>query len=331
MMYRYATPEFMLDGELNEKLLRALHNRFRKTSGIKYSSPFPFDVQLFALPFNGLDDLINQITNGLYDDFAWSKQSTAPILAGVWHSTWAEQGNPAAGAIDSGGTQYVNGSGGSGASANKGGFGFATVNVSPQGRVGLAFMCTSTQPITAQIADRLCAIGPTTVSSTGSKTLTTLPALPRYTSGVSVEAWLEVSTAFTTTAGTFYLDSYTGNSNGAASSATSARLATAISATIKVGDMIGPFPLLPPDVGVKAVASFNVNLAPAAGAVQFVLLKRLATMVPVPVAGGGNSRNLLSQIPSLPIISDGATLFVIWQSQGTTAPNLSGNFSSAYK
>ena len=330
-MYRYAPPECLLDGELNDRLRRAIHNRFRLTSGIKHSSPFPFDVQLFALPFTSLDDIINQITNGQYDDFAWSKTSTAPIAAGVWHSTWAENGAPAAGAVDSGGTQYVNGTGGSGASANKGGFGFATIAVSPQGRIGLSFTVASTQPLNAVVADRLCAIGPTTVTTTGSKTLTTLPALPRYTNGIGVEAWLEVSTAFTATAGTFFLDSYTGNSNSSGSSATSARLATAISATIKIGDMIGPFPLLPPDVGVKAIASFNVNAAPTLGAVNMVLLKRLATMTPIPIAAGANSRNLLSQLPSLPIITDGASLFVMWQAGNTTAPFLVGSFSSAYK
>lgn len=335
MIYRYETPLIFCDGEVSERLARAIHFRILRDTGRRPRSLSPkgwhFDLQLHALPFTGIDDIINAITNGQTDTYAWNKQSTAPVAAGVWHSTFAEPGMPASGATDSGGTQYVNGSGGSGASANKGGFGFATISVSPQGRVGISFSAAASQPLTAVVADRLCALGPTTVTTTGSKTLTTLPALPRYTSGIGVEAWLEVTTAFTTTAGSFYLDSYTGSNNTSGTSATSSRLATAISATIKIGDMIGPFPLLPPDVGVKAIASFNVNAAPATGAVNIVLLKRLATFVPIPVAASANSRNLLSQIPALPVLTDGATLFVMWLAQNTTAPNLYGDFVSAYK
>lgn len=284
-----------------------------------------------ALPFTTLDDLINAITNGQTDNVCWNKNSTAPIAVGVWHSTWAEQGVPGAGSTDSGGTQYVNGSGGSGASANVGGFGFNTINVSPQGRIATASIVHSSQIDSVIIADRLCAIGPVTVTSTGSKTLTTMPALPRYTSGLGVEVWLEVTTAFTTTAGSFFLNSYTNPAGTAAQNATSARLATAISATIKVGDMIGPFPLLPGDNGVKALASFQVNVAPAAGAVNVVLIKRLPTMVPIPVAGMANSRNLISQVPAMPVVPDGSTLFAMYQAGSVTAPLLNGNLVCAYK
>lgn len=285
-----------------------------------------------SLPFTGIDDIIAAFTAGQSDDYAWLKTSTAPIAIGVFHSTWAEAGEPAAGATDAGGTQYVNGSGGSGAAANAGGMKFAQTAISPQGRVVTAFHASSSQPAAIILADRLCAIGPTTVTTTGSKTLTTLPALPRYTNGIGVEAWLEVTTAFTTTAGSFFLDSYTGTNNAAATSATSANLATAASATIKVGDMIGPFPLLTPDTGLKAIASFNVNAAPAAGAVNLVLLKRICTMVPVQLTGGAaNSRSMISQIPLLPVLADGAMLMVMYQAGATTAPNLAGSLVSAYK
>lgn len=283
-----------------------------------------------ALPFLSLDDLINAITNGQTDNVCWNKNSTAPIAVGVWHSTWAENGIPGPGATDAGGTQYVNGSGGSGAAANQGGFGFNPINVSPQGRVAVASIVHSSQIDNVIIADRLCAAGPVTVSSTGSKSVT-IPALPRYTNGLGVEVWLEVTTAFTTTAGTFFLNSYTDPSGNPAQNATNARLATAISATIKVGDMIGPFPLLPGDNGVQGVASFQVNTAPAAGAVNVVLLKRLPTMVPIPVAAMANSRNLISQVPAMPVIPDGSTLFVMYQAGSVTAPLLNGNLVCAYK
>jgi len=284
-----------------------------------------------ALPFTSLDDLINSVTNGQTDNVCWFKNSVAPIAIGVWHSTWAENGVPGSGSTDSGGTQYVNGTGGSGASANVGGFGFNTINLSPQGRIATASLVHSTVPTNVVIADRLCAIGPISVTTTGSKTLTTMPALPRYTNGLGVECWLEVTTAFTVTAGTFFLNSYTDPSGNAGQNATSARLATAISATIHVGDMIGPFPLLPGDNGLQAVASFDVNTAPTVGAVNVVLLKRLPTMVPVPVAGLANTRNLISQVPAMPVIPDGSTLFAMYQAGSTAAPLLDGNFVCAYK
>lgn len=289
-----------------------------------------------ALPFVSLDDLINNMTNGQYDDFPFSKFSAGAETAGIWHSTWAEPGCPAAGATDSGGTAYVNGGtsgtgGASGASCGAGGFGFSSgINVSPKGRIATALSVSSTQPMSVVLCDRLCAIGPISITSTGSKALTTLPALPRYTNGVGVEVWLEVTTATTTSALVAYLNSYTGTTNGSGTSAGSTRTVTAISATMKVGDMIGPFPLLSPDVGVQGVASFDVSTAPAVGAVNVVLLRRLATMVPIPTAALSNTRNLLSQVPSMPQIYDGATLFLMWQGS-TTSPNIIGNLVTAYK
>lgn len=283
-----------------------------------------------ALPFTGVDDVNAAIALGQYDDYQWQKLGPASIAAGVWCTTWNIAGAPGAGSTDSGGTQYVNGSGGSGASANKGGLVFAQTNVSPMGRVGLEFGVSSSQITSAILADRLCAIGPITVSTAGSQALITMPALPRYTNGLGVEVWLEVTTAFATTAGTFFLDSYTGTSNPAATSAGSTNVATAASATIRIGNMIGPLPLLAPDLGVTAVASFNVGTAPSAGAVNVVLLRRLATLVPVQ-APGAASRNLLAQIISAPVIPDGSSLFIMYQSGITTAAQMCGNFVSAYK
>lgn len=289
------------------------------------------------MPITSLDDLINSLSSGQGDDFPFFKFSTAPSIQGVWHSTWAEPGGPAAGSVDATGTAYVNGgTPGSGlavgASCAAGGFGFPSgIAVSPKNRFGTALSVSATQQLNVMIADRLCSIGPVTVTSTGSKTLTTLPPLPRYAGGVGVEAWLEVTTAFTGSLASFFLNSYTGSNNGSGTNATSARLATAMLATIKVGDMIGPFPLLSPDVGVQAIASFDVNVAPTAGAVNVVLLRRLPTMVPIILAATSNARNLLSQIASLPQLFDGASLFAMYQPVGTTAPSIFGHFASAYK
>lgn len=285
-----------------------------------------------SLPFPNLQAIYAAIAAGQYDDFVFNKTGLSASVAGNWMSTWADVGIPIAGSTDSGGTQYVNGSGGSGASANKGAFTFAQPAVSPQGRVGVEFGVASTQPVNAIVADRLCAIGPITVTATGSIALTTLPALPRYTDGFGVEVWLEVTTAFVTNAGAFFLDSYTGTASPAATSAGSGNLAVASAATQKVGTMIGPFPLLAADAGVKAVASINCTVAPTAGAVNVVLLKRLPTLCVVPLAGTANSTNLAAQLMSLPVIPDGASLFVMYQTLSTSVDTtIDGHFLSAFQ
>lgn len=285
-----------------------------------------------SLPFTGLADIENAFASGQYDILYLEKGSAMQSNAiGGWVSSWLAAGNPAPGSTDSGGTQYVNGGGGSGASANAGGLVFGYDSISPQGRILTSFGATCSIASSFIVADRLCAIGPISVTSTGSKALTTLPALPRYTNGIGVEAWLEVSTAFTTTAPAFYLDSYTGSNNGSGTNAGSGSAITALGATLLVGDMIGPLPLLTPDVGVKGVASFNVSTAAGAGAVNLVLLRRLATFVQIPVTNEANSVNLISQIPCMPIIPDGSTLFVMRQAVNTSLPNELCEFAFAYK
>lgn len=284
-----------------------------------------------ALPFPSLASIQAAIAAGQYDDAAFLKAGGNGSTAGFWRSTWALAGTPAAGSTDAGGTQYVNGSGGSGASANVGGLSFATPAVTPKGRILTAFMATSNQMGSVVIADRLCAIAGISVASTGSKTLTTLPALPRWTNGIGVEVWLEVTTATTTTAFAAFMDSYTGSNNGSGTSAGSGNAITASAAALSVGNMVGPLLPLTPDVGVTGVASINIVTAAAAGVVNVVLLRRLATLVPIVTSNEANGVNLLSQIPTLPIIVDGTTLMVMFQAGNTTGAQVSGQVSSVYQ
>lgn len=282
-----------------------------------------------ALPFTGLAGIITAMQSE-HELVAINKVGSAGTV-GYWVTPWNNAGSPLAGGTDSSGTQYVNGSGGSGAHANVGGFVVPDqINVAPAGRILVAVEMAASTASSILIYDRLCAIGPLAVTSTGSISLSSLPSLPRYTSGFGVEAWLQVTTAFGATVMQAYLNSYTGTGNGSGTSALTTDTIVA-PASAKVDTMIGPFPLLVGDNGISAISSFDISVASSAGAVNFVLLRRFAVLVPDLVSGEANSRNTVSQIPCTPIIYDGATLSIMYMAGSTSAGNLVGQATFAYQ
>ena len=85
-------------------------------------------------------------------------------------------------------------------------------NVSTKQRYAVSFGGVATQSVTLMLHDRLVGVGGLSSASTGSKTVSSA-SLTRYTSGANVQAWLEVTTASTTTQAVCHLLSYTGDAN----------------------------------------------------------------------------------------------------------------------
>lgn len=270
--------------------------------------------------FVSYDDLITQITtNSQYDEFFSYKISGAPILAGVWHTTWLDSGFTGAGSAPATtpGTAY-DGSG----THNNGGVTFA--NVSPANRYLLTFGAVSTTAINIMLVDRLVAVSGLSVASTGNKTVSST-TLPRYTTGVGVQPWLEVTTAFTTTVPIITLNSYT-NQAGATGHTGTATVAP--SSTTKIGDMF-PLTVAAGDTGIQAVSTISVGTAASAGAVNLVLLKPLAYLNLA--AETWNEKDFVLQLPSMPQLFDTHCLHVIWQSTGVAAPTIWWNIRTSYK
>lgn len=270
--------------------------------------------------FTSYDDLINQVTvNGNATDYNFFKISVATLAAGIWHSTWTDVGFPGAGAAPGAagsGTTYDGTS-----THNNGGIGFPSVSTAQ--RYMLSFAGLASQNCNLMIYDRLVATSGILTTSTGSKTATTV-TLPRYTSGLGVQAWLECTTTCTGTVPAVHLLSYTGNVNGSGTIGANVTLP----GLLKAGDMI-QLPLHSGDTGLTAVSTINVDTAGTVGTHNIVLMKPIA-YIPL-VANILNERDLVLQIAGLPQVFDNACLGIAWLSTVTTAPNIWGQVRTAYE
>lgn len=154
-----------------------------------------------------------------------------------------------------------------------------------------------------------------------------------YTSGGTairvandIQAWLEVTTASTTTQAVCSMNSYT-NQAGVAGRA-GGNLTWPAAATV-VRAMLGPMPLQAGDTGVRSIeAGINFGTANTAGVFNAVLLKPLCYL-PL-IANQWNERDVMIQIPALPQIFDAASLGVMIQNTGTTAAVVTGEVRLAY-
>lgn len=267
--------------------------------------------------FTSYDDLITQITsNGYADDRQSVKAGSTMQGAGFWHRTWIAAGFPALGSEPAGtpGVAYS-----SDAHA------ITFPSVSTKQRYGIAFGGVSTQSLTLMLHDRLVGVGGLS-SATATSVTVSSAALTRYTSGVNVQAWAEVTTASTTTQASFHLLSYTGDVNS--SGAVGAQLLWPAAATVK-DCAIGPLPLAAGDTGVKACSTINIDTANTAGVFNFVQIRPLV-FLPL-VANQWNERDLLLQLAALPRIFDTACLGTYMMPAAVTAATIEWQIRTAYE
>lgn len=170
------------------------------------------------------------------------------------------------------------------------------------------------------LVDLLGAYPKIATQSAASQTLNNTLTLPRYTDGKGVRAFFSLSTA-NGTGSSNHTYSYT---NSASTSGRTPSTVIAGTASGVTGHMLhtgvaagnyGPFlPLAGGDDGVKSVESFQNSVSSGSvGYIDLVLCKPLA-YIPVTTAFIAAERDLLTQLPSLPRIYDGAVLGVIIQS-----------------
>jgi hypothetical protein len=267
--------------------------------------------------FSSYDDLITQITtNGQANDAISYKTGSTMQGAGFWHRTWIAAGYPAAGSEPAG-------TPGAAHSADTHAVTFG--NVSTKQRYGVSFGAVATQSCTLMLHDRLVGVGGLSSASTGSKTVSSA-ALTRYTSGAQVQAWLEVTTASTTTQAVTHLLSYTGDVNGAGQ--VGANFTWPAAATVK-DCAVGPMPLVAGDTGVKACSTINVDTANTAGVFNFVQLRPLVYL-PL-IANQWNERDLVLQLAALPQIFDTACLGHYCLASAVTATNFQWQIRTAYE
>lgn len=166
-----------------------------------------------------------------------------------------------------------------------------------------------------------------TDAGTGTQTMTIRN--PRYSSGAGVQAFLTASTAGTAGTGTFQLTYTNGAGTGSRTTPSSPALPTntATSPLLTVpysgtgSGKFGPFfPLANGDTGIRSIT--NIILAGAGvttGVYNLVLCKPLLTL-PLTTVGVAAERELISQLPSMPRVYDGACLqWLIYA--GAAVPN----------
>lgn len=262
--------------------------------------------------FTSYDDLISEVTAGKFLEWDFLKSGAAAQAAGQWESLWYQNGSPGAGDNPAGtpGTAYTNSAGSMNWS-----------NTSPDTKHILTFGGCTTHNMTLKIYDRLVAVSGIALSSTGAKTVNST-ALPRYTDGVGVEAWVEITTATTTTAPVINMD-YVDDSS---TPRTSPNLTFPAAATVL--RWCGELPLTAPSKGVLSVTNINVVTAASAGVCNVVLLKPLA-YIPL-LANIWNERDLVLQLSALPRVYDGASLALMFMASATTAPTVYGNIRLGY-
>lgn len=268
--------------------------------------------------FTSYDDMIAEMTAGKSLVRSFYKVSSAPEAAGVWHSLWLAVGTPGAGAnpATTPGTQYTDAAGS---------MFFQNEAVDTKHLVTLG-ACANAN-CTLMLYDRLVAVSGISTATTGNKTVNSA-ALTRYTgtAALDVQAWLEVTTATTTTAPICNLSAYTdqdGNAGNVGGSVTFPAVATNVDA------FIGPLPISNADRGIRSVeVGLNVATASAAGVVNLVLLKPLLYL-PL-IANQWNEKDCVLQYASLPRVFDGASLAMAILASGTTATTVWGQVGLAW-
>lgn len=266
--------------------------------------------------FSGIADLYTKmIDEGKRFEFPFLKTSTAVEATGVPHSLWNAATLPAAGGAPAGtpGAAYTNA-----------GISFNNTSTLTKHLIHMSATINSSAGSFGNLVlyDRLVGVGGISLASTGNKTVSSA-ALTRYTSGMGVQAWLEVSTATTVTAPVVTMNSYTdedGNTGQTGTAVTFPAVATNVDAMVQLP--------LGTDQGVRAVSTINVGTAATAGVANLVLLYPLAW---IPVSLG----NLTSVLYVLNILNpariyDGASLGFIYYPGAATSPVFIGNVEVAY-
>ena len=172
----------------------------------------------------------------------------------------------------------------------------------------------TTAPCVLMLVDLLGFYPITSVTTTGDQALNNTVALPRYTDGAGVQAFLTPSTVMGAATPNIRL-TYT-DSAGNAGNLTPATLpigntAAAVTSIVYSGTgsgKFGPFiPLAAGDSGIRSVQQFNLSSSYVSGVLNLVLCKPLITL-PITTLGVTAERDLVNQLTSMPKIYDEACL-----------------------
>ena len=201
-------------------------------------------------------------------------------------------------------------------------------NVSPDTKhlvnVGLMSTVATAVPSFVEVVDVLGYYPLTTNTITTAQTLVNTLSIPRYTDGAGVRAFIVA--VGTMGAGTPNISMTYTNQAGVAGKTmpvTVSAVTTAVQSHIvhsdpSAGKYFPYLPLAADDTGIRSVQSIQLSATMTSGSMALVLCKPLAT-IPLTTAGVMAERNLMTQLPSLPRVYDGANLNLLFVTAAATA------------
>jgi hypothetical protein len=251
--------------------------------------------------FNTIQEIEDNVNAGKFQTLSYYSLANSGTGTGPFVSYWTTNVRPAPAANPAGtpGVAYTNA-----------GMNFADTGTIRKFLSYITAFSVQTNNAHLMLADRLVGVGGIAMNSTGDKTINST-ALPRYTTGESVQVFLEVTTVGSTTAPIVSMSSYT---NSAGTPGQVGGTITFPTVNLGLGGMVGPMPLASGDYGVKSVETINVATAGGGSGVVNVILLRYLTEVCVPGTTVGGAEKEWP-IPNTHMIRvfDGATLMWIMQ------------------
>jgi hypothetical protein len=271
------------------------------------------------------DNLIQAISGGKTWRSDWQKSTgTSAYVAGGAYSWFTGTGYPAAGTYT--GTalnaQVLN-------DAQTGALKHGA-NATPDIKHLINMMAlasvTSAVPGVLYLVDLLLYYPGINMNVNTAQTLVNGSSLTRYMDGKGVRAFLEITVPSGATAHNLSM-TYTDDtgSSGNAMPGTVACVPSSVASRIcHAGTALnntGPFlHLAAGDAGMRSVQSVQLSAASGGGTASLVLCKPLAT-IPILAAGVATERNTVMDLPSAPVIPDGACLGFIFVPGAATAAN----------
>ncbi len=185
-------------------------------------------------------------------------------------------------------------------------------------------------PAIFQLVDILAFFPISTVTTTGAQTLLGTQTLPRYATGAGVMAYLAANMVMGAGTPTCQL-SYTNPSPTAGRLTPPSPSLPVINATAPAGQIMysgtgvgkyGPFfPCQAGDPGILSVQTINFSATMTTGVVNLVLCKPIGLPLPMTTIGVPAERDYFNQLPSMPIVYDGACLSWLMYASAATPVN----------
>jgi hypothetical protein len=272
------------------------------------------------MAIQSMDQLVSALSAGQKWRNDWNKNAlpTTAQAAGQWYDLFSGAGNPTASTILGTGTnltfQPL-----TDATTNASGMmhgGAVSPSVKQLLNASVFSAAPTSAPAVFMLVDMLGFFPITTTTVVGAQTLLGTQTLPRYADGKGVQAYLVPSTVMGAGTPTVQM-SYTKPGGTAGRLTPTTPSLPIVNATAPVGSIAyagtgagkyGPFmPLAAGDNGVLSVQSINFSATMTSGVMNLVLCRPICT-IPITTVGVAGERDLLNQLPSAPIIYDGACL-----------------------